>query len=334
MINTRRYTATHLMSFFQNAECVKYQTDSDVNCHYYHHDEDGAQVMIASSKKRKYLAIIFAGTDDVRTSLTDADILMKPFGDANFTLPDPRVRVHAGFENTVFSKNLFGNVTDRFEELRLKLPRSYRLFTTGHSLGAAASVLTAAGLTLRHEQNLLAKNRPVVTSINFGCPRIGNYAWREFIHENPFMNNLAIWRMVLGWDLVPRLPEFFQHAGHTVQLQQHHSLGYWQDNTTLPTADAYYHHYGDPDHGFAGVPFGWSSKPYFWVPGALMSHNICRYWAFLHNWTNSPDPHHRDAWVKSFVRVEPDSDDKPPAVDDDFYVDPPDDDFEVETAET
>lgn len=319
----------------------------DIKCHWYQHDREvqGTQVLIVSSVQRNYIAVVFAGTDDLRSSLTDANIMMKPFGDGvNFTLPDPRVKIHAGFDNAVFNDDLFQNILDRINHLRLDQP-SARLFTTGHSLGASDSFLTAVGLTLYYQQQAeddsssVDKNHhnniPIVTSLNFGCPRIGNSYWRDFVHFNPALNrHMGIWRFVLGWDLVPRLPEFMDHAGHTVQLYRNSEIGEGSQAEQNSTADVYYQHHGDADLGLAGVPFGWASKPFIWVPGSLWSHHITRYWELLSEWANS-SLEHQETWLQDFVRVDPDhnpdSDDDGvlPNVDDDFWVNPPDDDVDA-----
>ena len=47
---------------------------TDIECHFYYHSRvQGTQVMIVSSKSKRYNAVVFAGTDDTRTALTDAD---------------------------------------------------------------------------------------------------------------------------------------------------------------------------------------------------------------------------------------------------------------------
>jgi hypothetical protein len=344
LINSHNYTYT--TSLLQEElekgapEVPTAAFSDDVQCHWYQHDRvtQGTQVLIVSSVRKDYLAVVFAGTDDLRSALTDAHITMKPFGDgANFTLPDPRVEIHAGFDNAVFNDDLFQNILQRINHLRLDQPLA-RLYTTGHSLGASDSVLTAVGLTLYYQQQDQENESPnkhgvpVVTSLNFGCPRIGNSYWRDFVHLNPALNrHMGIWRFVLGWDLVPRLPEFMEHAGHTVQLYRNTVTGEAEQNST---ADAYYQHYGDPDLGLAGVPFGWASKPFIWVPGSLWSHHIYKYWDLLHQWSHSSLAH-QGMWVNNFVRVDPDNpdsdddDDKLPNIDDDFWVNPPDDDAAV-----
>lgn len=223
----------------------------------------------------------------------------------------------------------------------------YRLLTTGHSLGPANAVLTAVGLVQYYEQIRNGNVQPFnessvappappnhIVSVNFGCPQTGNTAWREFIHNDAVLvHRLSIWRLVLGWDLVPRLPEVLQHVGHTVQLTAG-SASFAEKNQTA-TAAVYYHHIGNETLKVQSVPFGWGAKPFVWVPGALFSHSMTRYWQFLTDWSSVSEP---QPWVKDFVHVADDDnnnnnttpDDRPPNVDDDFYAEPPDDDAFVQ----
>jgi hypothetical protein len=182
-----------------------------------------------------------------------------------------------------------------------------------------------------------------IYTINFGCPRVGNAAYRSYFPHD----RLRVWRVVLGWDLVPRLPDFFWHAGHTLQISEavtsplflpvgpestvHHDTSIattaTQTTTTTTTLSlgeeirnitAYYEHYGNESLGYAGVPSGWAARPYIWVPGALESHHIGKYLQVLQNWSTP--------WVSDFARVEPPSNGTD-YDDDDEYVDPPWDDL-------
>jgi Lipase (class 3) len=259
----------------------------DVKCHFYRHDLTmGTQVLVLSNPDKQYIAVVFAGTDDLRTTLADGDILMKPFG-SNDTglLPG---RVHAGFDNNVFKHGLDSTILDI---LLQETQPNYRTFTTGHSLGAADAVLVAADIVLKQNQK--------VTSINFGCPRIGNY---ELIQAMNRLEQLQVWRFVLGWDLVPRLPAYpFQHIGHTVQM-------------TRNETKVYYQHLGNETLGYVGVPSGWASTPFVWVPGAMASHRMVKYLEHLQDPTTNLD-------LKRFETV----DDAPIIDDDDFNINPPDD---------
>ena len=266
---------------------------SDLQCHWYYHDRLylGIQLMIVSSQSpRPYLAVVFAGTDNYQTTLLDANIWKKPFGDTKhhkWTLPPPqqtsnkRIKVHAGFDNAVFQHDVFDQILSRIQTIQqqhtiqqqlasidpkqqLSSPPAItplKLYTTGHSLGAAAALLTAVGLanyynesssststnnnnignyhntTLRNDLSRTITTTPtVITCLNFGCPCVGNRNWRNYLHSagsdtvNKNKNNLNLWRFVLGWDLVPRLPDFFYHVGHTVQLS-----GKCKTTTTIKT---------------------------------------------------------------------------------------------------
>jgi len=367
----------------------------DLRCHWYYHDREsqGTQVMIVSSAQRNHLTVVFAGTDDVQTSLVDSDVRWEVFGDdTHWKLPPDSdaddtsdadvVKVHAGFDHAVFANDLMDQIVHTLEHLRKHDKKGLgrrRIYCTGHSLGAAAAVLTTIALTDYYHPASLAETAPtetllvgrpwwdprswryhhndapkpdVITTINFGCPRMGNMAYRNFMasRQERVDSRMHVWRIVLGWDLVPRLPDFFQHAGHTLQISvedektttdpklANHEVGQPQQEliprqedpsrTLFPgwagetnktrVALAYYQHYGNETLGYAGVPVGWGSRPYIWVPGALMSHHIQRYRSVLEEWT--------DDWVQDFVRLEPiDSDDA--TTTDDDYDTPPFDDF-------
>mmetsp|Transcript_25005 Transcript_25005/g.68959 ORF Transcript_25005/g.68959 Transcript_25005/m.68959 type:complete len:318 (+) Transcript_25005:198-1151(+) len=182
----------------------------DINCELYLHERWlGTQVLIVSNKKEEFIAIIFAGTDSIRTLFEDTDILTKPYGN-NSTVqliddtnhPYEKAKVHAGFNNAVFTYNIWEQIYAKTQDLMKEHP-TYRLWTTGHSLGGANAILTATAFSS------LNRDRKVLC-VSFGCPQIGNYYWKEYFNAtSPLTNNLGIWRVVLAWDLVPRLPEFF-----------------------------------------------------------------------------------------------------------------------------
>jgi hypothetical protein len=258
--------------------------------------------------------VIFAGTDDLRTSLEDANVLTMPFGN-NDTIylpnkPDMNkrqqssIRVHAGFNHAVFMDNIWERVYTRTKAL-LETNPSYNLWTAGHSLGASNSVMTAAAFaTLGYK----------CRSVNFGCPQTGNYWWKEFFRNDtsPLKDTLGIWRVVLAWDLVARLPELFYHVGHTIQL----------DGSNTSQVRVYYEHYG-LEGVYSGVPFGWSSKSYAFLPWALGYHHISKYVDHLEQLKSLNMNQSNNIWPDYFL---PSSD---PPTDDDYY-DPPDfDDYIV-----
>jgi len=289
-------------------------------CRWYHHDAYGTQVAVVSSHDYQYHAVVFCGTDDWKTTLTDANVRTLPFYDT---------QVHAGFLQAV--EVVYDNVRSYLDAARIEFP-DYRLYTTGHSLGAAESLILAVNLTLNYQHEAQQANQhhhkswnpfkkhhhhtpPPLTNINFGCPQTGNDAWTYFVHHAPQLNSLSLWRLVLGWDLVPRLPDFFHHAGHTVQMHK--------NGTFHPYGDvlAYYLHHGSVDLGYAGVPKTWPYKPYGWMPSALYSHHVGKYRDLVAEWKQ------RGVWVDHFEPLEDyQDDDRMPNIDDDFWVNPPDDD--------
>jgi len=190
-------------------------SNATFTCHMYERDEQDTQVLLLSKEfgeeqqGQGYIAVIYAGTDDFRTMLTDTDILMKTFGTTGDNGTHPLVppgrddiKTHAGFNNAVFKRGLFDRIKHHVHDIKGDHP-NYRLLTTGHSLGAADAVLTAVALKLQEDWK-----DELVLSINYGCPKTGNRAWREYVNE---MDGLGIWRGKCGVDcvyqfhLLPRL---------------------------------------------------------------------------------------------------------------------------------
>ena len=282
-------------------------------CLHYSHDYDrGTQVLVVRSSIHRYVSVVYAGTDDFTTALMDGDILMSKFGPTtNTTSSDidelknnsdfsrlfeqvpEEAHVHRGFNSAVFDSNHFTEVLECVTSARLggtcygaaeKIERQtlltktkpYQLYTTGHSLGAADSILLGAALHLVFPSEK-------IQSINFGCPKIGNLEmsyWMDSLQpgQNDNDGGLEIFRFVNKLDLVPRLPDliFFQHAGHTLQM----SAG--------GVIRAYYNHIGDENLGYAGVSFGWGTEPYVLFPLALYAHHHKRYVDYLQD--NAPKP--------------------------------------------
>lgn len=228
-------------------------------CLHYSHDYSlGTQVLVVRSSLHKYVAVAYAGTDDWRTALMDGNVLMSDLGPTNFTkssgnsslfddLPDG-IQVHRGFNEAVFDSEHFDNLLNCVKSARLggscgndvtlssggvspdSNPLSlapYQLFTTGHSLGAADSVLLGAALHMIYPNEDLR-------SINFGCPKIGNIKWAFWINslqpdkkaeKTAPGGSFEVFRFVNKIDLVPRLPELgvsldpmLAHTGHTLQM--------------------------------------------------------------------------------------------------------------------
>ena len=273
------------------------ENNATFTCHMYERDEQDTQVLIISkesinnpslkdknnqdnnifkgdgddhehSHKKGYIAVVYAGTDDFRNMMTDMNERTTPFGptskDGNGThplSPSDSVRVHAGFNNAVFRNGLYDRIHTMVNKIKQQNP-DYRLMTTGHSLGAADAVLTAVGLKLSDE----SWANELVLSVNFGCPKTGNRAWRDYVNG---MDGVGVWRVVNGIDLVPRMPgPTFHHVGHTLQFNRDAARAFWLHN-------------GDQGLGYRGVPFGWNSEPYALAPAAAVYHLIGKYIKYL-----------------------------------------------------
>ena len=187
----QHFTCTNFPSSHKNIT-------KDLMCEMYLHDETlGTQVLLVSNKRERYIAIVFAGTDDIRTSLEDVNIFTKPFGNNSTVVLDAinatfdekvtkKVRVHAGFNNAIFTGDIWEQIYSKTQSL-LKQHPSFRLWTTGHSLGAANAILVATAFAS------LNQNRKVL-NVNFGCPQSGNAYWRDYFtaKASPLNNNLGI----------------------------------------------------------------------------------------------------------------------------------------------
>ena len=281
-----RKNSTSQINPFHGVECIWYHVESSL----------GTQVLIVSNDDRKYLSVVFAGTDDLRTTLEDTNISLMKFGsvESNVHIPlnttnaecdhdlDPdyyydHAKIHSGFNHAVFTHDIYRQVEQQIVEFYQQTGRwrplhrvhqDYKLYLTGHSLGAANALLTSVALSLRskqHDNGGLQKYLPkTIISINFGCPQTGNIDWKDYVNDILLMNgnasdtsmdfvdhsddilhnsnskigsNVSLWRVVLGFDLVPRLPEFFSHVGHTIQV--------WSKNHKSPNYDPIMIQFGD-----------------------------------------------------------------------------------------
>jgi len=181
------------------------------------------------------------GPSTLNNSTTNMTAEMKQKEDgirSLFTNVPTDVRVHRGFNNNVFANSSeFVKLLNCIESARLggdcentspdiinnsieseKLSTPYELITTGHSLGAASSVLLGAALYLLYPTE-------TIRTINYGCPKIGNAEWGSYIdsrqpNQQKGSGSLEIFRFVNKIDLVPRLPELplLVHVGHTLQM--------------------------------------------------------------------------------------------------------------------
>ena len=224
-------------------------------CLHYSHDLVlGTQVLVVRSTLHNYVAISYAGTNDLTTFSTDGNALLGDFGPTQTILDDEKISndtsdnnfmsifknlpegigVHRGFNNAVFNSDFFPAIMRCIKSARLggtccneddggfmiisNVTETYQLYTTGHSLGAANAVLLGAALHLAYPNEN-------IRSVNFGCPKIGAKPWKDWVNSlqpdriSASSGSYEIFRFVNKLDVIPRQPRFvLAHAGHTLQM--------------------------------------------------------------------------------------------------------------------
>ena len=112
-----------------------------------------------------------------------------------YPLDDPKrtntSQVHRGFLH--YYQSLEKIIRAAVQEMVQQYP-SYKIWSTGHSLGGAAA--TIAVISLRD----IAK--PPINLVTFGCPRVGNYDMTEYFQT---LTSCSI-RVTHNKDIVPHLP--------------------------------------------------------------------------------------------------------------------------------
>ncbi|KAK1433070.1 hypothetical protein QVD17_09976 [Tagetes erecta] len=143
----------------------------------------------------------------------------------------PRIgKVHAGFLKALGLQKSKGWPSDiqsdhpnsyAYYVIRQKLKQRFqnnpyaKFFVTGHSLGAALSVIFPAILAYHNETDLLLRLEGVYT---FGQPRVGDHKFGDYMKEVLASHGTRYHRFVYCNDLVPRVPydssnRYFKHFG-------------------------------------------------------------------------------------------------------------------------
>ncbi|KAJ1911687.1 hypothetical protein IWQ60_010024 [Tieghemiomyces parasiticus] len=160
---------------------------------------------LASHDTLKAIVLAHMGTNPHNMASFITDLM---FFQAHWPVTVEGSGVHVGFLASVNSG--IQRAVDAVRAAAKRYP-TYRIILTGHSLGAAQSVLAAVYLAA-----MLPDIKDRLEVCTFGQPRVGNQAFVEFYHGL----NISTKRVVNQGDLVPHLP-FVAWQYH------HHGNEYW-----------------------------------------------------------------------------------------------------------
>mmetsp|Transcript_27222 Transcript_27222/g.33368 ORF Transcript_27222/g.33368 Transcript_27222/m.33368 type:complete len:346 (-) Transcript_27222:415-1452(-) len=233
--------------------------NDDLECLYFSPE---SHVIVVSSRMNNYIGISYRGSIDLEDIIANARVRMVAFGPDPFhsTIPSNRnIQVHNGFNTAVFEsyQDVLNTVTSAIKENPDK-----RIVVTGHSLGAANSILSATALATDLHNHF-------IESISFGSPMTGNDDWKDYVNS---LQNLGIWRFVYLDDIVPRMPgprfDGYRHPGHTFQFGEERN-------------EVYYLHYGDEQLLYLGAPKTWQSASFDDTRASIKMHFLGRYIKYI-----------------------------------------------------
>lgn len=245
-------------------------------CSYYVESEVTTKAIIVTSPKAKIISVVFAGPNGIEDAIFLGEITQVPLGPHGNPIIDD-VKVHAGCNDLLFYYGLFFDLLDRVKEYHEKNPE-WRIYTSGHGLGAGVALLMAAGIS----QNIPDAS---ITNIGTATPVMGDEAWFNYMNNN---TNINVWNYVYDNDIVPRLripPNSWFHVGNTFQLNK--------QNVKI-----FYLHYGDRSLGYAGVPPSWDLRGLN-NPLSALEHSPLNYVNYLKNKSmRNPEKYYGDEFVK------------------------------------
>ena len=156
----------------------------------YFMDNKNIQLAIIKSNLLKTVVIVFRGTDSFRDILYDCYIVKKYL--------EKNIFVHGGFYNQLNS--VYGNLMDFLDPY---LTNDFNIFISGHSAGGAHSTIFSYLLAKKTEK--------IIKVVTFGCPRIGNYEWKESYES---IENIINYRIINNNDIITAIPCFdYYHVG-------------------------------------------------------------------------------------------------------------------------
>mmetsp|Transcript_11109 Transcript_11109/g.27810 ORF Transcript_11109/g.27810 Transcript_11109/m.27810 type:complete len:365 (+) Transcript_11109:42-1136(+) len=277
---------------------------------YYECEAEGTEAIITFSPKNNRCTVVFRGTETkgeafLKDAFADAKGLgwkVALAGPDDEKVEHPECKVHMGFRgqyygtvtefrndgevreelradgkivDMVLETALFQKV-DKVLQLQKELKKDTEIFVTGHSLGAALSVLCGIRLALKYPEHN-------IQVLNFGCPKVGNPAFWELVNNR---ENLCVQRVAHKSDVITRAPNLdYNHVGHTIHI----------DENAEPRAFKWH----------AGCHFWTNWNPIVGVfEGGVGHHLMDSYIKALNTHANKSNPSSEKQWVTEYAQVE------------------------------
>ncbi|KAL7568820.1 hypothetical protein ACA910_007234 [Epithemia clementina (nom. ined.)] len=247
---------------------------------------------VTVNRRLKRVTVIFRGSVVSRDWLTNIQIFLKPMKipeavNPNILYGDRKIRVHTGFKKYLLDDIVENKATDvnnaeRIEALEkkkygqilkhlsdiydyevdgVKVHKDFKLYVTGHSLGAALSTLLA--FRLAGSNGMIKRNIPFpLTCISYASPYVGDRNFSKAFEELERQGRLRHIRVTNENDVVPVAPPGgYVHTG----LNIHFLRGSKRTNMGEPP---FVSSYGNQAHS-------WLSQ----FPWAVGTHFLTRYWS-------------------------------------------------------
>lgn len=146
--------------------------------------------------------VSFRGSETIYNWLTDINSVTVPYPPCN----QWNCRVHKGFH--IAQQSVIKEVLTQVKLLKNQFP-FYSVICTGHSLGAALALLTAVDL---HNAEITG-----VRLFNFGCPRVGDIKFAEYIEKT--IPDIS--RVTHHKDIVVHSPSHLYFSHYATEYYQH-----------------------------------------------------------------------------------------------------------------
>jgi predicted lipase len=166
---------------------------------FFNNEITDLQVGITISETHKRICVVFRGSESKSDLYYDLALFKTQLHDD--------VYVHGGFHTQLHKEDMYEKITEEVKQLLDENP-DYKIYITGHSLGAALSTLYG------YEISREIHNK--VTVVSFASPRVGNTPFKTAFDTQP---NLTHYRITNKRDIVTAGPFInFTHVGINITL--------------------------------------------------------------------------------------------------------------------